>query len=347
MNSNSGSTIEGTYGGCTGDWRKTVLLAAGDIRSLFSMKECIEAVEGAFRLYGEGKALRPEMMHVDTTNGQFHIKAGGLELDPSRFSVKINGDFPLNVDRFGMPSLLGLIALCSGETGYPLAIMDSREITLLRTGAATAVAAKYLANPNSETVTICGCGAQGRIQLKALAQILPIKKAFAFSRDQQKAQSYAAEMSEELGIEVAVVDNLESALERTDVCVTCTRSTQSFIPKEYICPGTFVAAVGADSPGKQELDPILLVSNKVVVDLLGQCARVGELHYALDCGLSQEDVYAELGDIVSEKKPGRCSTSEIIIFDSTGTALQDVAAAAAIYRKAVLTESGADFDFFQ
>lgn len=346
-NSIPSSAIEGIQSGSTGDWRKTVLLTAGDIRALFSMRECIEAVEGAFRLYSEGKALRPEMIHVDARDGQFHIKAGGLELDESRFSVKINGDFLPNVERFGMPSLLGLIILCSGETGYPLAIMDSREITLVRTGAATAVAAKCLANPNSETVTICGCGAQGRIQLRALTQVLPIKKAFAFSRDQQKARSYAAEMSQELGIEVAVVDNLKHALERSDVCITCTRSTRFFILEEYIRPGTFVAAVGADAPSKQELDPMLLISNKVVVDLLGQCARAGELHHALDCGLSQEDVYAELGDVVSGRKPGRCSTEEIIIFDSTGTSLQDVAAASAIYRKAVSSRLGAAFDFFR
>jgi alanine dehydrogenase len=326
--------------------QNTRLLSRGDISDLISLGECIRVVEEAFRMYSEGGSLKPEMMHVDSIDGEFHVKGGGLKLQERLFGLKINGDFPLNLGRFGMPNLQGVIVLCSGENGYPLAIMDSREITLKRTGAATAVAARYLANPNSDTVTICGCGVQGRMQLRALAQVLPIRRVFAFSRNQNRARAFAAEMFDELGILIETVGNLRQALQDSNVCVTCTRSTHYFLPKEYVTAGTFIAAVGADTPAKQELDPELLMSNKVVVDIRAQCAKVGELHHALVRGFSESNVHAELGEVVSGKKPGRCSREEIIIFDSTGTALQDVAAAAAVYEKALRAGTGTTFDFF-
>ncbi len=327
--------------------QKTLLLSRRDICDLISLGDYIRVVEEAFRMYSEGRSLKPEMMHVNSVVGEFHVKGGGLELQERLFGLKINGDFPLNSDRFGIPSIQGMIVLFSGENGYPLAIMDSREITLQRTGAATAVAAKYLANPNSDTVTICGCGAQGRIQLRALAEVLPIRRAFAFSRDQSRARAFAAEMGSELGIDVKPAEDLRQPVQASNVCVTCTRSTRYFLLKEYVTAGTFIAAVGADSPAKQELDPELLMSNKVVVDIRAQCAKVGELRHALTRGFSESNVHAELGEIVSGKKPGRTSEEEIIIFDSTGTALQDVAAAAAVYEKAKHLGRGQTLDFVQ
>jgi ornithine cyclodeaminase/alanine dehydrogenase len=326
----------------------SVLLTGRDIRALFSVEECIPAVEEAFRLHSEGKSFKPQMIHVETADGQFHIKAGGLAFDDAAsFCVKINSDFSLNLERYGLPSIQGVIVLSSGENGYPLAVMDSREITLTRTGAATAVAAKYLANTDSHTVTICGSGPQARIQLRALTRVLAIQKAFVFARDSSKAQAYAADMSAELDIPVTPSNSLGSALNDSDVCITCTRSTRPFVKKADVAPGTFISAIGADTPEKQELDSTLLKSNKVVVDVLHQCARVGELHHALDEGMTIDQVHAELGDVISGKKSGRSSPDEITIFDSTGTALQDVATAFAIYKKALLTESGVVFDFFQ
>ncbi|HET8669684.1 MAG TPA: hypothetical protein VFM05_03370, partial [Candidatus Saccharimonadales bacterium] len=147
---------------------------------------------------------------------------------------------------------------------------------------------------------------------------------------------FAAELSKETGIEVIAVSDLAKAVKESAICVTCTPSKTYFLNREYISPGTFIAAVGADSEVKQELDPALLASNKVVVDLLEQCATIGELHHALEQGLvTKADVYAELGDVIAGKKAGRASDDGIIIFDSTGTALQDVAAAAIVYERAM------------
>jgi ornithine cyclodeaminase/alanine dehydrogenase-like protein (mu-crystallin family) len=241
----------------------------------------------------------------------------------------------------GLPTIQGVIALFDGESGYPLVLLDSIEITALRTGAATAVAAKYLARSDSKVATICGCGVQGRIQLKSLAEVLPIEKVYAYDHVEVFAGRFADEMSAELKIEVIRVTDLSRALAETDVCVTCTSSTRPFLMHEHVRAGTFVAAVGADNPRKQELESRLLASNKVVVDILDQCAAIGDLHHAIEAGvMNKSDVYAELGAIVAGRTPGRTSADEVIIFDSTGTALQDVAAASIVYQRALNAGKG-------
>ena len=315
---------------------ETLLLKRGDVTALLDLDECITAVEEAFKLYAEGQTLPPGVLGIHARDGGFHIKAAGLKLARTYFATKVNGNFFRNTELYGMPNIQGIIMLCDGENGYPLALMDSIEITILRTGAATAVAAKYLACDNAKVATICGCGNQGRIQLRALMKVRAIERVYAFDLDHARAERFADELSGEPGIEVQAVRDLAPSVRRSDICVTCTPSREYFLKREDVAPGTFIAAVGADDERKQELDPRLFAGHKVVVDLLEQCAAIGDLHHALDQGLiTRVDVYAELSEVVSGKKTGRTSRDEIIIFDSTGTALQDAAAAAMVYEKAV------------
>jgi alanine dehydrogenase len=314
---------------------ETLLLKRGDVTALLGLDECITAIEQAFKLYAEGKTLPPGALGVHALDGGFHIKAAGLKLARTYFAAKVNGNFFRNTERYGMPNIQGIIMLCDGENGYPLALMDSIEITILRTGAATAVAAKYLARDDAKVATICGCGNQGRIQLKALMKVRDIERVYAFDLDHARAERFAVELSDELSIEAQAVRDLAPAARESDVCITCTPSRQFFLMREDVAPGTFIAAVGADDERKQELDPRLFAGHKIVVDLLEQCAAIGDLHHALDQGLiTKADVHAELGEVVAGKKPGRASRDEIIIFDSTGTGLQDVAAAALVYETA-------------
>jgi len=314
---------------------ETLLLRRGDVTALLGLDECITAVEQAFKLYAEGNTLPPGALGVHARDGGFHIKAAGLKLARTYFAAKVNGNFFRNMERYGMPNIQGIIMLCDGENGYPLALMDSIEITILRTGAATAVAAKYLARDDAKVATICGCGNQGRIQLKALMKVRDIERVYAFDLDHARAERFAVEFSDELSIEAQAVRDLAPAARESDVCITCTPSRQFFLMREDVAPGTFIAAVGADDERKQELDPRLFAGHKIVVDLLEQCAAIGDLHHALDQGLiTKADVHAELGEVVAGKKPGRASRDEIIIFDSTGTGLQDVAAAALAYETA-------------
>jgi len=318
-----------------------LLLTSRDIQSLLTLDECIAAVERAFRLYGEGKAVPPGVLSMHTRDGGFHVKAGLLDLDRSYFAAKVNGNFPKNGLRFGLPTIQGVIVLCDSANGTPLAVMDSGEITSLRTGAATAVAARYLARRDSRIVTICGCGSQGRVQLKALSRVCQLRTVFAYDNSEAQALRFAQELASDLKISVTAVADLAAAARQSDICVTCTPSGQPLLARDDVRPGTFVAAVGADNPGKQELHPNLMAKNKIVSDLLEQCAVMGDLHHALDAGvLTRADVHAELGEVVAGKKPGRESEEEIIIFDSTGMALQDVAAAAFLYQKAQQNGSG-------
>jgi alanine dehydrogenase len=323
-----------------------VLLTSREIQSLLTLDECIDAVEHAFRVYGEGKAVAPAVLSMHAGGGSFHVKAGLLELNRSYFAAKINGNFPENSSRFGLPTIQGVIVLCDAGNGAPLALMDSRDITALRTAAATAVAAKYLARQESRTITICGCGNQGRNQLRALSRVCRLETAFAYDRDGEQAKRFSRDLTSELNISLKPVSDLTAAVQQSDICVTCTTSRQSLLCSDDVAPGTFIAAVGADNPQKQELHPSLMARSKIVCDILDQCAVMGDLHHALDAGvMTRAKVHAELGEVVAGRKPGRESREEITIFDSTGMALQDVAAAAVLYEKAQRQGSGVRLNF--
>ena len=322
----------------------TLLLTRRDVADLLDLDDCIAAVEEAFRLEGEERTPRPGILSYPVGRGGFHIKMAALSLSRPYFAAKVNGNFSANPERFGLPAIQGVIVLCDAENGYPLALMDSIEITILRTGAATAVAAKFLARPDSTVVTICGCGNQGRVQLRALARVLPIEKVFAYDARAEAAEIFARDMAS-LGVEIVVVAEPGRAVRSSDVCVTCTPSRRPFLRRGEISPGSFLAAVGADAAEKGELDPALLASAMLVVDSLEQCATIGELHHALEEGLlARSAVHAELSEIVAGKRPGRRSPEEIAIFDSTGTALEDAAAAALVYERAVRAGRGVVLD---
>jgi ornithine cyclodeaminase/alanine dehydrogenase-like protein (mu-crystallin family) len=222
----------------------TLLLTRSDVRALLTLDDCIAAVEEAFRLRGMGDVPPAGILTVPVTGGGFHIKAAVLG---NRFAAKVNGNFSGNPRR-GLPAIQGAVVLCDAANGRPLAIMDSIEITIQRTGAATAVAAKYLARPGSEVATICGCGNQGRVQLRALSRILPLVRAFAFDIDPRRAREFSAELAAELGIEISPMEELAQAVSRSDVCVTCTPSRAPILRRGVLRPGSFLAAVGSDSP---------------------------------------------------------------------------------------------------
>lgn len=318
-----------------------LMLGRSDIAGLLSFEDYVSAVEAGFRDLAEGRATSPSAMHVPGIDGGFHIKAAGLPFRRPYVAVKLNGNFPHNRRRFGLPTIQGVIMLCDGERGTPLAIMDSIEITIGRTGAATALGARLLAREDSQLATICGCGEQGRIQVTALCHELKLRRVYVHDVAPGAAASFACSMAPKLGIDIVPVCDPREALRRSDVVATCTTSTAPFVGPDDISPGTFIAAVGADNPSKQELQPGLMARAKVVVDLLDQCAEVGDLHHAITAGVMQrESVYAELGDLVAGRKPGRTTVDEITILDTTGTAVQDVAAAAIAYERALETGRG-------
>jgi alanine dehydrogenase len=313
----------------------TLILSRRDVLEFLTLPDCIDAVEHAFRRHAEGWTLGPGVLGVPASGGGFHIKAAGLIGGRSYFAVKTNANFPDNVRRFGLPTIQGTVMLADATTGESLAVMDSASVTALRTGAATAVAAKFLARRDARTATIVGCGVQGEIQLAAIAEVLPLQRAWVLDTDHARAEGLAARAEASLGFHVEAGKDLRAALRESDVCVTCTSSRRAFLAAADVTPGMFIAAVGADHKGKQELEPELVASATLVVDVFEQCAEIGELQHALAAGLlTREQVHAELADVVTGRWAGRTGAHEITIFDSSGTALQDVAAAIVVYEKA-------------
>jgi len=324
----------------------TLLLRRSDVAELLSLNECIDAVEEIFRRQGQGKVPVPGILGVKAPRGGLHVKAGLLPGDRSYVVAKLNTNFPENGPQFALPTIQGVIVLYDAENGSPLALLDSMEVTIKRTAAASAVAAKYLARMNSSVATLCGCGQQGRAQLRAVHAVRPLKKVYVFDRDERAARNLALECAVELRLEIEVVRNPRRAIQQSDICITCTTSREFLVRKEDVSPGTFIAAVGADDENKQEIEPSLLASAKVIADSSEQCCTIGDTHHAIAQGLMrEEDIYAELSEIVAGQKPGRTSEEEIIIFDSTGIAIEDAVAAAMVYEKANEAQLGESFNF--
>jgi alanine dehydrogenase len=324
----------------------TLLLRRSDIEGLLSPRDCMAAVENVFRLQGQGEIPAPGILGVKAPGGGLHVKAGLLPGDRNYLVAKLNANFPGNNAHFGLPTIQGVIVVFDAENGVPLAILDSIDITLKRTAAASAVAAKYLARKDSSVATICGCGQQSRAQLRAALLVLPLTKIYAFDVNKRAATKFSKELSRELKIDIELVRDLASAIQKSDVCITCTTANEFFMRKGDVRPGTFVAAVGADAEHKQEIDPDLIASAKVVADSLDQSCAIGDVHHAIAHGLMRKgDVYAELCEIVAGHKIGRDADDEIIVFDSTGVAIEDAVASAAVYERALANGIGTVFDF--
>lgn len=324
---------------------KTLLIGRTTVSSLLGISECMTAVEEAFKAWATGRAATPAILGVHASGGGFHIKAGILNLSRRYFVAKLNANFPDN-GVHQSPTIQGVIAVCDAANGRLLALMDSMEVTTIRTGAATGVAAKYLSRKEASVLAIAGCGNQGAISVKTICAVRPIRKIFLFDVDRAAAEGLARQISSEFNADVEVVSSFSSAAMHSDIIITCTPSRSPILAKANVRPGTFIAAVGADSETKRELDPQVLASAKLVTDSTDQCATIGDLHHAIAAGvITRDHVHAQLGEVIAGLKSGRTSAEEVIVFDSTGTGLQDVAAAAIVYERAEKDGLGKVFEF--
>lgn len=296
----------------------TLVLTRSDVEALLSPDACRSAVEEAFRAHGSGETPPPAVLGVPTLSGGFHIKAGLLRRSRHFFAAKVNGNFNGNA-ALGLARIQGVVVLSDADTGVPLALLDSASITTLRTAAATAVAAQHLARPDAAVVTVCGCGVQGRAQLVALARVRPIRNVLAFDIDRERSQRFASEVEDDPGIAATAVDDLRAATRASAIVVTCTPSHRPLLFDGFLSPGSFVAAVGADSEQKQELDAALLASVTLVADVTAQCAVIGELHHAIEAGiLSLESVHA--GSAKSSRVESEVVSRQTRLWSSTAPA---------------------------
>ena len=308
---------------------------------LLDLPSCIRAVEQAFRARGEGKPAPSAMSGLELPRGTLHAKMASLALSRLYVAAKVNANLPQNPLEHNLPTIQGVLVLFDGATGVPLAVMDSASVTTLRTAATTAVAASLLARTDASIVTFIGCGVQARAHLDALRHLRTIKQVFAVDRDRAAAEEFSVFVRSSCDAAVTVASSIAAATRASDIIVTTTPSARALLEFGDVSPGAFVAAVGADNEHKQEIAPALLRAAVVVVDDLEQCAHFGDLHHALVAGVvRREEVRASLDQIVAGSKPGRLGDDEIILFDSTGLAIEDVAAAALVYERATASVDG-------
>jgi alanine dehydrogenase len=323
----------------------TLLLSEKDVKKLLSLEEVLNSVESAFRMKGLGKVQMPpkSYLFIRKYNGDLRTMPAFLEEDDV-ISVKIVNVHPNNREKFNLPSVMATIIMIDPKTGAPIAIMGGTHITNLRTGVSGAIASKYLARKNPKRIGLVGAGAQARTQLLSLLIIYKqIEEVKVWSRTTKSIKSFLKDMrSIKKNIpKIMPVKNLREAVQYCDIIVSTTPSRKPLVSKDWIDEGTHINCIGADAPGKQELDPVILTQAKIVVDCEEQACHSGEINVPLEKGIiKKNDIYGSICEIVAGLKPGRTSDKEITVFTSTGLAIQDAAAANIAYKKALEQKIG-------
>lgn len=305
---------------------ETLILTQRTIRSLITMDQVVPAVERAFLAHGRGRALMPPKVYIDLPQHGGDFRAMPAYLDGA-VGLKWVNSHPHNPARHGLPSVMGVYVLSDPETARPLAIMDATWLTALRTGAAGAVASKYLALGQPRSLGFVGCGVQARVLYEAHRVIYGDSlDLYMADANPAAAEAFAAEAGgEAVGVARAAA---------CDIVCTTTPARAPVVQRAWLAPGAHINAMGADGHGKQEIDPEILRAAKVVIDDRDQAVHSGEINVPLAAGeLRIEDIHATLGEVVAGTRAGRMG-SEITVFDSTGLAIQDVAVAQAIYELA-------------
>ena len=324
-----------------------LMLGDDEIRSLLSMNEAIEAVEKAFKEKSLGRAQSPlkSFLFYERYNGDHRVMPAYLE-ELKISGVKIVNTHPENRSKFNLPTVAGIIVLADPEIGAILAILEATWITVVKTAAASAVATKYMAREEAGVLGLVGAGLQAVAHVEALSKVMKLREVKVWSRTPKTAEKFLERVAEKYpDADLTIADTIERAVKGSDVVVTLTPSRQSIVLEEWVGPGTHINAIGADAPGKQELDPSILKRAKIVVDELEHASHSGEINVPLAQGLiDRKDVYGEIGEIILGKKLGRASPNEITVFASTGIAIQDVATAQVVYTKALKEGFGMRID---
>lgn len=311
----------------------TVFLRWPEIERLLDGIDLVAAMEGAFAAYSRGRAVVPPVgeLLIDEAPGEVHIKYGYVRGDEF-YVVKIASGFFQN-PKHGLAAGNGMMLLFSQATGEPRAVLlDEGRLTDLRTAAAGAVAAKYLAPRSVERIGVVGTGTQARRQLEVLGEICDCRTVLVSGRSTDALESYRSDMHAQ-GFEVETTNDPGAVSEHCRLIVTTTPAHEPLLAAGLIQLGTHITAVGSDTPDKQELDAAILArADLVVADSLGQCRLRGEISHALRAGLIGEEELTELGSIVAGDASGRTGDDQITVADLTGVAVQDLEIAAAVFR---------------
>jgi ectoine utilization protein EutC len=313
------------------------ILTEKDLRRAVTLDmQALAVVEEAFRLLASGKVIMPPIlsMEIAEAHGEVDVKTAYLP-GFDNFAIKVSPGFFDN-PQIGLPSLNGLMILFSAKTGLVTALLlDNGYLTDIRTAAAGAVAAKYLAPKKVETAAVLGCGMQARLQIIAAHLVRPFRKVLVWGRDKAKAEACAADIAKTLKIKAEAVTEAAQAVGEAQLVVTTTSAKKPILRAEWLHKGLHITAMGSDQAGKNEIDPrAVALADLYVCDRVTQAAALGELRAARGAGLMAGDTPPELGQIIAGIHPGRTLESAVTICDLTGTGAQDTAIASHAYAAA-------------
>jgi alanine dehydrogenase len=332
---------------------QTRLLDSDAVRDNAPMGAVIDAVEAAFGAYERGTARMPAKSYIDLPqyNGDFRSMPAYLSVDADEPEVDASEDWDAagvkwvnvhtdNAER-GLPTVLGTMIYSDPETAFPLAIMDGRELTMLRTGAAAAVGTDHLAIEDATSLGIVGAGVQSYTQLEAIAAVRPIEEVVIADRNAERVADFIDQFVDRFDVRAGEISETAAC----DVLSTVTPVESPIVDRAAVGDHTHINAIGADAAGKHELSDEILLDAKLVIDDYEQTTHSGEINVPYSAGvLTDSDIDAALGEIVVGDKPGRTSDDGITVFDSTGLAIQDVAAAHVVYTAADEAGNGTEFD---
>jgi alanine dehydrogenase len=325
---------------------EVLILNDSEVRETLPVGDAIDTVERAFKEFAEGKATMPAKIYLDFPQHSGDLRIMPASLGSTFAGVKIVNSHPSNPER-GLPAVVGTYLLVSQETGMPFAILDATYLTAVRTGAASAVATRAMARKDSSSLGLVGSGVQARFQFEALSEVMSVGEVYVWgpSKDVTRRDRFLAEMrTNHRDHEWQAADDVADAC-KADVVCTTTPSRQPLVLDPWVSAGTHLNAVGADGPGKQELDPSILKRARVIVDEWEQAKHGGEINVPLSRGeINDEDVAGSLADVVSGRIPGRTAEDEVTVFDSTGLAIEDIAVASMVYQRALEDGLGTRLD---
>ncbi|MBI4322704.1 MAG: ornithine cyclodeaminase family protein [Candidatus Omnitrophica bacterium] len=326
--------------------RTTLILTQADIARLIGIPTAIRLVRQAFKTQALGQATMPPKLYLPLPRGDFRAMPAYLA-QPACCGMKWVNVHPANPAR-GLPTIMAIIVLNDPATGVPLAVMDGLLITKLRTAAAAAVAARALARPNSRVVGLVGCGGQADAQVLALAELFHLDEVRVWGRIPGEAARFCVRLRRQLRVRWSPVAGIKACVAEADLIVTITPSRRPLVMRQWVKPGAHINAIGADAPGKQELDAAILREALVVVDDRRQAIHGGEINVPVTKKqFSPKQIHATVGDILIGRKSGRTSAKQITVFDSTGLATHDISLAHAAYRLALKSHLGKPVHLFR
>jgi len=315
------------------------------VMSVLQMRDCIDVLEGAFSELSNGSAVLPLRIGISAPDGVSLYMPAYLK-QMNALAVKVVSVYKNNPQKYQLPTTIGKVLVQNPETGEVICIMDGGYLTAVRTGAVSGLATKFLARPNeNQVVAIFGAGVQAQMQLWGVCEARKISRALVYDSVPGAAEKFAQSMGQKLNLEIVVAQDPHALLEADIIC-TATSSATPIFDGSRVKPGTHINGIGSHSPGARELDSAIIQRSLLIADSRDACLNeAGDVMIPIKEGIITADhIYADLGEIVTRKKPGRTSDSQITLFKSNGLAIQDVAASRLVYEKALAAGLGVEVD---